>query len=227
MGNRLSIVIPALNAATRLPACLAATREAGLLVADRVVVDGGSTDATAVAAREGGARVVIAPRGRGGQLAAGAAAATGEWLLFLHADTVLSPGWARAAAGFMRDTGKQDRAASFRFALDERSPGARRLEALVAWRCSVLGLPYGDQGLLIGRALYEAIGGFRPMPLYEDVDIVRRIGRARIAILPVAAVTAADRYRSAGYVLRPMRNLFCLGLYFAGVPPRILARLYG
>jgi rSAM/selenodomain-associated transferase 2 len=227
MEPQLSIVIPALNVANRIGACLGATKTAGGLVRERIVVDGGSTDATVAVAQRETAQVVVAPRGRGTQLAAGAAAARGDWLLFLHADTVLGNGWEEAAANFLVGAANRQRAAAFRFALDDARPAARRLERMVAWRCRVLGLPYGDQGLLIGRAFYDAIGGFRPLPLYEDVDIVRRIGRGRMTILPAAAVTSADRYRCAGYFRRPARNLFCLGLYLAGIPPRLLARLYG
>jgi len=226
MESRLSIVIPALNAAERLGACLRAAGGTGTPVSERIVVDGGSADATVAVARAEGARVVIAPRGRGSQLAAGAASAAGDWLLFLHADTVLSPGWSEAVVAFIRDPGNLRRAAAFRFVLDDPDPAARRLEALVAWRCRAFGLPYGDQGLLITRAFYDALGGFRPLALYEDVDIVRRIGRSRMTMLPAAAVTSADRYRRTGYLLRPLRNLFCLGLYFAGVSPRLLVRLY-
>ena len=97
----------------------------------------------------------------------------------------------------------------------------------MSWRCRLLALPYGDQGLLIPRGLYEALGGFRPLPLMEDVDLVRRIGRRRLALLPVAAVTSAARYRRAGYGPRVLRNLACLSLYGLGVPPRVIARLYG
>jgi hypothetical protein len=98
---------------------------------------------------------------------------------------------------------------------------------MVAWRCRALALPYGDQGLLIARSLYDAVGGFAAIPLMEDVDLVRRLGRRRLAPIAATAVASAHRYRSAGYLRRPLRNLFCLSLYFAGVPPRRIARLYG
>ena len=98
----LSVVIPALNAAATLPATLAALGDAP---AEVVVVDGGSTDATVPVAAALGARVLSAPRGRGGQIAAGVAAARGDWLLLLHADTRLAPGWAAAAAGVHGATG--------------------------------------------------------------------------------------------------------------------------
>jgi hypothetical protein len=90
-----------------------------------------------------------------------------------------------------------------------------------------LGLPYGDQGLLIARTMYDAVGGFAALPLMEDVDLVRRLGRRRLVQLPATAVSSARRYRAGGYIRRPLRNLLCLSLYFAGVPPRRIARLYG
>jgi rSAM/selenodomain-associated transferase 2 len=217
----LAIVIPTLNAARTLPATLIACAEAGAPV---VVADGGSTDATLPVARAAGAMVVQAPRGRGSQLAAGARAAPGDWLFFLHADTHLAPGWAAEARRFMAE--QPDRAGYGRFALDDDSPAARRLERRVAWRCRALALPYGDQGLLISRALYEEVGGFRPLPLMEDVDLVRRLGRTRLRALPVAAVTSAERWRREGWRRRSARNLFCLSLWFLGVPPRVIARLY-
>lgn len=217
----LTIILPTLNAAGALPATLAALH--GLPV---IVADGGSTDGTPALAARLGARVVATPRGRGVQMAAGAAAAETPWLLFLHADTRPEPGWREAVAGFMAAPGAAGRAAHFRFALDEDSPPARRLTRAVAWRSRALALPYGDQGLLIHRKLYAALGGHPPWPLFEDVALVRALGRHRLVALPVAAVTSAARWRRDGWVFRSARNLLCLSLYFCGFPPRLIARLY-
>ncbi len=189
-----------------------------------MVADGGSADATAAVARAAGARVLAAPRGRGVQLAAGIAATRAPWLLLLHADTRLAPGWAAVARAFM--AAGDDRAGYFRFALDSADPRARRLERLVGWRCRALGLPYGDQGLLLPRALLAAVGGMRPLPLMEDVDLVRRLGRRRLVPLDAAAVTSAARWEREGWRRRSARNLACLSLYAVGVPPRALVRLY-
>lgn len=218
----LSVVIPALNAAATLPATLAALGDAP---GEVVVVDGGSTDATVAVAACLGARVVTAPRGRGGQIAAGVAAARGPWLLLVHADTRLAPGWAAAAEAFLAQGA--ERAGYFRFALDSGDPRARRLERIVAWRCRRFSLPYGDQGLLIARTLLDRIGGIATLPLMEDVDLVRRLGRQRLTCLPADAVTSAARWERDGWRLRSARNLVCLALYFAGVTPRLIARLYG
>ena len=164
------------------------------------------------------------------QLEAGAARARGDWLLFLHADTVLEPGWAEEARSFMErvESGRRNQAAaSFQFGLDDDGFMPRLAERLVSLRCRLLALPYGDQGLLISRHLYNRLGGFRPLPLMEDVDLVRRLKRREIAMLKSCAVTSGERYRREGYLARSLRNLGCILLYYLRVPPRVLARLYG
>lgn len=220
---RISVVIPTLNAAAHLAATLDSIRATEKEV---IIADGGSTDDTCDIGSAAHARIVRSEKGRGQQLSAGAAAATGDWLLFLHADTVLPHDWFVEAGGFIADPQNTARAAVFTFALDDAAPQARRVERLVAWRTRRLGLPYGDQGLLISRDHHDRIGGYRPMPLMEDVDIVRRIGRTNIAMLNTRAVTSAERYRRGGWWGRPALNICCLALYFLRVPPRILVRLY-
>jgi rSAM/selenodomain-associated transferase 2 len=225
----LSVVIPTLNAAGRLGRCLEEVKRwPGAL--DLIVVDGGSADDTVAIAHDHGAKVLPSERGRGTQLARGGDAAGHNWLLFLHADTVLESTWVDTAQTFMAMRAA-DRAAAFRFALDDPAPQARRIERLVAWRCRTFALPYGDQGLLLPRALYQSVGGYRTLPLMEDVDLVRRlkqkVGRENIMVLDAAALTSAVRYRQNGWWLRPARNLFCLFLYYIGVPARWISGLYG
>jgi rSAM/selenodomain-associated transferase 2 len=219
----ISVVIPTLNAARALPATLAALGA----VSDIVVADGGSTDGTPEIAAALGARTLVTTAGRGHQLIAGERLAHGTWLLFLHADTILEPGWRADVETFMADPANSMRAATFRFALDDESSEAKRLEKLVAKRVKMFGLPYGDQALLIHRDFYRSLGGFRPLPLMEDVDLVRRIGRRRLTVFRSAARTSAERWRRDGWKRRSLRNVACLTLYFVGVPPRLIARLYG
>lgn len=227
----VSVIVPTLNAETTLPATLRALVPAALdgLVREVIVADGGSTDLTLDIADDAGCGIVRTARGRGTQLAAGAAAAKSDWLLFLHADTVLDEGWARAAHGFIHraKAGSGKQAAAFTFALDGDGARARALERIVSARCAALALPYGDQGLLISRRLHDRLGGYRPLPIMEDVDIVRRIGRRRLAILPARAVTSGARYREEGFAARMARNAACLSLYYLKVPPRYIVRLYG
>ena len=143
---------------------------------------------------------------------------------------MLEDGWEREAANFMHrvDIGERPRAAAaFRFKLDDKGLAPRLLEGIVRARCSVLRLPYGDQGLLISRRLFDEVGGYKALPIMEDVDIVRRLGRKRIAVLNADATTSAERYRREGYVARTVRNQTCLALFHAGLPITTISRLYG
>ncbi len=219
----LSVVIPALDAAATIAGTLASVEDADEIV----VVDGGSSDDTVEIATSFGARVVRTTRSRGSQLSAGACAAGGAWLLFLHADTRLETGWRDAVDNFASQPSAKLNAATFEFALDDTSARARRLERVVKWRVRTLGLPYGDQGLFIHRGFYESIGGFRALPIMEDVDIALRIGKSRLITLPAIARTSASRWHRSGWTARSAHNLFCLALYFLGVPPRFIARIYG
>jgi rSAM/selenodomain-associated transferase 2 len=228
----ISVVIPTLNAEQGLAATLSALVPAAVegLVREVIIVDGGSSDRTARIADDAGATLLTAASGRGKQLIAGAAKARSDWLLFLHADTVLEPGWEREIATLMERVGNGARphtAAAFRFALDDVGFKPRVLENLVALRCLLLRLPYGDQGLLISRRLYEQTGGYHALPLMEDVDLVRRLGHGRMVLLRSRAVTSAVRYRRDGYVHRSLRNFACLMLFYLRVPVARIARFYG
>lgn len=228
----LSVIIPTLNAETTLGETLAALVPAVVegLVKEVIVVDGGSSDDTERIVDIAGANFIQTKTGRGGQLAAGAAKARFPWLLFLHADTVLQPGWEREVQAFIErvESGRrQPLAAAFRFALDDGGVMARLLEKLVALRCLILRLPYGDQGLLLPVSLYRSAGGYKDMPLMEDVEFIRRLGARRVTFLRTEAVTSAERYRQEGYLRRSLRNFLCFSLYTLRVPPRLILKIYG
>ena len=226
-GSRptLSVVIPTLNAAQHLGRTLDALAGGGIDM-EIIIADGGSTDGTQRIARAFGATLIEAPRGRGPQLRTGAEAALGDWLFFLHADSVPQRGWQVILRGFTGNNENQYKAGYFQLILDDPAPAARRIEDLANWRSRHLALPYGDQGLVVSRAFYDFLDGFKDIPLMEDVDLVRRIGGKRLLALPSAVTTSAVRYRRQGWWLRPARNLCCLALFYAGAPPHWIAKLY-
>ncbi|MFL2769611.1 MAG: TIGR04283 family arsenosugar biosynthesis glycosyltransferase [Rhodospirillaceae bacterium] len=221
----LSIVIPTLDAAARLSICLESLME-WRGPKEVIVVDGGSEDATVEIARTYNITILHTTPSRGEQMRYGATYATGSWLLFLHADTVLEAGWADEVRAFIENVSNLQRAAAFKFVLDDNSTQAHRVERLVAWRCHHFGLPYGDQGLCICKNHYTAIGGYRPIPLMEDIDLIQRLGKNKVQILDAAAVTSAERYQRDGWWARPSRNLVCLFLYMCGLPPHWITRFY-
>ena len=223
MRAKLSVVIPTLNVATCMPACLTALFE-GLqagLIRELIISDGGSTDKTREIAEEAGAQFVAGTASRGGQLRRGADAAKGEWLLFLHADTVLSGGWAEAMRLQMDDA----RPGYCKLRFDRGGMAAALVSGWANLRSRFFGLPYGDQALLISRGEYDAVGGYPDIPLMEDVAMARRL-RGRLRQIPIAATTSAARYEREGWLRRGARNLSVLLRYLMGADPETLRRRY-
>src|SRR5688500_6855315 len=199
-GRTFSVVIPALDEEPVIGRAIDSVRRDAHEV---IVVDGGSRDRTREVAEAHGARLLPGPQGRGAQLANGAAAATGEWLVFLHADTVIDRGWDEALRSLPPDVA----GGACRLRIDRAGRAVRLIESGVALRCRIFRVPYGDQGIFARRGAYERSGGFRPMPLMEDVDFVRRLGRSgRLAFPGVAAITSARRLERYGIVGTTARN---------------------
>ena len=224
MSAPISVVIPTLDAATQLPRAMQALFE-GLqagLIRELIVSDGGSGDATQAIAEAAGARWIDGAPGRGGQLARGCAVARAPWLLVLHADTQLAPGWTVAVEAALQ---RPDRAHVFRLAFRADGPGAAFVAGWANRRTAWFGLPYGDQGLLIHRDLYARVGGYPDIPLMEDVALVRALPE-RPLVMPATARTDAGRYLAEGWLRRGARNLWTLARYLAGTPPERLVRGY-
>lgn len=225
----ITVIIPTLNAGLRLPACLDALVPGAVdgLIKEVIVADGGSIDQTVEIADGAGAKILNVAKGRGAQLAAGAKAARSDWLLFLHADTVLDSTWTNEVHKFLENT---KRAGVFTLSFDANGVCPN----LVAWgamiRTQLLKLPYGDQGLLISKTMYDDIGGYEPLQLFEDVDLIQRLvktkGARALHVFDAAATTSADRYERNGYVRQVMANFARLIRYKFGARPEVIAEKY-
>lgn len=215
-------MVPALDEAATIVEVLSSAREPG--VKEIVVVDGGSSDATVARARTVADLVLAAPRGRATQMNAGAAATSGDVLLFLHADTMLCAGFADAVRRAIADG-----AIAGRF--DVRLDGRHRFLPVVAWLMNVrsrwTGIATGDQAMFVRRDVFDALGGFAPLPLMEDVELSVRLRRAgRLAALRSRVATSARRWEEHG-VARTIVLMWTIRLAYAcGVPAERLARWY-
>lgn len=225
MSAEISIVIPTLNAAKELPACAAALIEGvtGGLVRDLVVSDGGSSDDTLNIADALGATMITGGPSRGGQLRRGVAATNAAWVLILHADTQLAPGWMAVVRAHIEDGGGAPGA--FRLAFRTSGMWSHAVAGWANLRSRVFGLPYGDQGLLVRRSMYDKVGGYPDLPLMEDVALVRALPE-RPVLLDCIAATSAERYIKQGWLRRGAANLWTLAKYFLGVDPNRLAQQY-
>ncbi len=204
---RLSIILPTLNAAPHLHALLSKLASCD---AEIIVSDGHSTDKSIEIALMHSARLAIGHKGRGQQLRNGAKIAQSEWLLFLHADTCLSPNWHDAVQTHI--TQSPNKAGYFHFSFQKPTSNktraqARFIEYMVAIRTRLFALPYGDQGLLISRALYEKYGGYPDWPLFEDVAIVKALGRKNLRPIRARIHTNPMRYEQRGYIKCACANL--------------------
>jgi len=216
---RISVVIPTLDEAATVAEAIAAAREA-LPDPEVIVVDAGSGDGTAAAAAAAGAAVLAAPGTRAEAMNAGAAAAHGDVLVFLHADTLLPAGAGAAIAAALDRAG----AGAFRIGFDRPRP---LVERIVNARSRWLKVVYGDQALFASRAAFERAGGYRPLPIMEDRDLAARLRRdGGLVIVPLAVTTSARRHRSDGHARALARNWLIQLLYTLRVPPERLARMY-
>jgi rSAM/selenodomain-associated transferase 2 len=222
---KISVIVPTLNEENNLKKCIECIRSEGIKC-EIIVSDGGSSDNTIKLA--GGykeVKIVRTDKGRGRQMNKGASVATGEILLFLHADTVLEKGWSNAVMSLC----ESELYAGGVFTLKIDNPGKifRIIEYLVKVRCYFFKLPYGDQGIIVKKCVFEKIGGFKNIPLMEDIDIVERIKmQGEIKIFDKNAVTSDRRWAAKGWVYTSVLNHLIFLLYRLGLDPHRLARLY-
>jgi rSAM/selenodomain-associated transferase 2 len=219
----VSIIVPTLNEEAHILAAIAALQQ---LPGDKeiLVVDGGSTDATVQLARSQGVTVLEGPKGRGPQMHAGALAAAGTVLWFVHADAIPLPSALREIESALEDESVV--AGNFGLLFDGSSRAARRLTAIYPL-LRLLGLCYGDSGIFVRKRVYKQIGGFRALALFEDLDLLRRLRRAgQFAHLPCSIVTSSRRFEQRNFGLVWLHWTSLQVLYWCGVSPNLLARWY-
>ena len=216
-------MIPTLDEAEGVTRAIESARASGV---DILVVDGGSRDDTVRLAREAGACVLAGERGRARQLRLGSERARGEAIVFLHADTQLSAGWAERVRQALRDP--QCAGGAFRFRFEERGFRERWIEAWVALRVALFQLPYGDQALFVRHDVLRAMGGVPVVPVMEDLDLVHGIKRAgRLEVLDLPARTSSRRYAERGAVRTVLQHAVALVGFHVGADRARLAAWLG
>ena len=219
----ISVIIPVLDEADNIEARLQAIDLADNV--EVIVVDGGSQDDTVTRSQSLGVRVLQTEPGRAHQMNVGAAAAAGNLLLFLHADTQLPPNF----ADLVRHTLAQPTvsAGAFELKIDDPMPRLRWVEWGVKWRSRLLQLPYGDQALFLKAATFHAIGGFLDLPIMEDFELVQRLRtRGRVAIAPAAVLTSSRRWKKLGIWRTTLINQLTIVAYVLKLPLARIAQWY-
>ena len=223
MSQKLSVVIPTLNAEQVLPSTLESLMEgvfAGV-IGDLVIVDGGSNDATINIAKEVGATLLEAKPSRGGQIFAGVSNCKCDWVLILHSDTRLSQGWAEMVSAAQ----DPERAYYFQLQFDAVGFAAWWVAKWANLRSKIFALPYGDQGILIHKNLLASVGDYPTTPLMEDMILARKLGRCLTA-LPITITTRAEKYIAQGWLRRGFRNLVLQFQFLMGTTPEALYKRY-
>lgn len=224
---KVSIIIPVMNERRRLEDAVARLRlTAGRGDVEIIVADGESADGTTDIARRVADKLVEAPRGRASQMHAGALAATGELLLFLHADTRLPGNWLGALLDAWARKPRPG-ATAYRLSFDSPEPVYRLIAALGDWRSRKTGVPHGDQAVSCRRKDYLRVGGFPPVPLMEEYFLLPKLARlGPVVIMEEAISTSTRRYERNGPLFNALRNVAIITLFKAGVSPEKLKGMY-
>lgn len=219
-GVDISVIIPTRNEEDSIAAAIEHVRDSG--VREVIVVDGGSSDQTCAQARAAGATVFESAPGRGTQQNLGATEATGDVLLFLHADTRLPPDFLEQINGILSRTGVS--AGAFQLGVDGHGRGLRWVENMANWRSLYFQLPYGDQAIFIKAATFRRAGGFAEIPLMEDFELMRRLRKlGRIELADATVRTSARRWLQLGVLRATWSNQLCILAYMLGISPHRIA----
>jgi rSAM/selenodomain-associated transferase 2/rSAM/selenodomain-associated transferase 1 len=222
--NRISIIIPAINEADNILKTIESIGPGDKK--EVIVVDGGSNDDTVGIAKSLGARVITSAPPRARQMNRGAAQATGDVLVFLHADTRLPEKF----EDFICNSFKQAKmvAGAFELRIDSPMPGLRLIEHLANWRSRFLKMPYGDQAIFLSSKLFHYLGGFPDIPIMEDFELVRRLQKqGKIVTLPVPVFTSPRRWQNFGILKTTLINQLVIAAYVMGIVPEVISRWYG
>ncbi len=227
MDPIISVIIPVLNEGRSINRTIAHLVHHNPLVPFEILVaDGHPRKNTLSAIAFASVRKIPAPLGRGAQMNAGAALSKGKILLFLHADTLLEKAALKTIMGTL--DGGNVAAGAFQLAIRSPRPVFRLIEFGVRLRVRWTRIPYGDQAIFISRRLFQALGRYPPVPIMEDVALMRAVREkgGRIVILKEKAFTSPRRWEKEGILFCTLRNWMLMGLFSIGVRPETLARLY-
>ncbi|MDB9362309.1 TIGR04283 family arsenosugar biosynthesis glycosyltransferase [Nodularia spumigena CS-588/02] len=223
MHKKISIIIPTFNEAANLENAIASTQPSTNV--ELIVVDGGSQDDTVSIAQSLGVKVISSPPGRAVQMNAGAMAARGDILLFLHADTRLPAGFDSMVRSALQQP--QTIAGAFSLRIDADYWALRWVEKGVNWRSHFYQMPYGDQAIFLTTEIFQKIGNFPNLPIMEDFELIRRLKRTgKIAIIPVPVITSARRWLKKGVFQTTLLNQIVITAYFLGVSPERIRSWY-
>lgn len=220
---KISIIIPTLNEAGNIKQTIATTQPSTNI--EIIVVDAGSQDDTVAIAESLGVKVILSTPGRAVQMNTGAAVASGEILLFLHADTRLPPGFDEMIRTSLQQVGVI--AGAFTLQIDASPLALRLVEWGVKWRSHFLQMPYGDQAIFITKAVFQEIGCFPELPIMEDFELMRCLKRqGKIVILATPVITSARRWLQKGIFQTTIINQIMIIGYLFGVAPTRLRNWY-
>jgi len=220
--NNITVIIPTFNSCKNINKTLSNVNK---YFKNIIIIDGRSTDNTRKIAKKYNSKIYLSNANRGKQLHIGAKKCNTDWFLFLHADTLLESTSYEEVKIFINKNIK-NKAAYFKLKFNEKNKYALFIENLVYLRNIIFRLPYGDQGLLISKSLYNKIGGFKPMPIMEDIYIIRKIGYKNLYLMNSNIITDAHKYKEQGWIKRPLLNLSCLLLYFIGYDLNKIYKIY-